>query len=572
MAIRISLEKSKFIFNVDDPVSFHKLRQMSQYIPGLNMSKKDNLARSKQDQLLINSSIIYAKKLGVELILDQEVKDWCNTEFRNTQEFATIFKDDTVELPISYNSSLRKYQRSDVLILSKMKRAILGNDPGTGKTLECIALADLIKAKRVLVICPLSLIGSWRDEIKLWCDDKDTKIIPPESNYKRAEKMNDNLAAGARWNIVNYSILQGGKDKTTNRYKSKDKHPQLFSEHWDLIIVDEAHRLQNKKTQLAEGLSLLKSDYLVLATGTSMTKDHQGIFGLLSVIDPKLFTSRWDFIETYNETEDKMVRTRNGSVRTKEVIRPKNKNNFLYMLSKYMIRRRKEEVLTELPEAIHITVPISMDNADRKQYDLLQNEMVTMLDDTLIISKNVLAQQTKLRQFILAKELVLDKVAKNYISPRVQAILDIVSGDDKPKIIFSTSTKFLDHLKQYLGDYRVGEITGRIPFSERQEVVNSLGRGELDVILGTISAMGEGLNMQAADTVIFADKTWVPADQKQAIARVLRMGQKSDSILIYSIVMENTIDELVEMVNKERQDIIDEMSALHLILPLIIEK
>lgn len=545
-----------------------------QTVPGINLSKAKPIARSGKEVVILSQVISLCKRQKIEISIHPEVKEWYNSELDAIQEIAQMKDADDMALDLSYASKLRKYQRVDVNLMLKMRRVILGNDPGTGKTLESIAYADMIKAKRILVICPLSLIGSWADEIATWSEDSETQILPPDGNgkHKRTERINDNIAAGKRWNIANYSILQAGVNKTTNEFKAVAKHPQLFREKWDLIIVDEAHNVRNNTTQVHKGVKLLKSESLILATGTWISKNHYEVFGLLQLLDPITFSSKSRFIETYNVMESDAI-LRNMNKYSLRPVAPKNKGLYKFMLTQYVIQRFKREVLTELPDVIYKNIPIKMTKKERQMYARLEQDMTTLIGDTLVVNENVISQTIRLRQFALDRRLVEDEgtLPANYVSPKLDAIQNILDITDGPVIIFSTFKSYLNLIKGDLKGRRMAMITGDVPFAERQEVKRKLDAGEINLILGTTKAMSEGLNLQSASTVILLDKTYVPADQNQAISRVDRMGQKQSPV-VYSIIMQDTIEEQIEMVNKMRQDMVDEMTSMKLVLQNIREK
>lgn len=569
--LNVSMKNSKLQYCPDSNKVDKELLWISS-VPGINLSKASPIARSKLDELILAQVMSICKKRSVEIRLDSEVKEWYNARLDAIEKIATEKAASDYDLPLSYSNKLRKYQRVDVRLLSLMKTAILGNDPGTGKTLDTIAYADLIQAKRILVVCPLSLIGNWRDEIKLWSADPDIEVIPPEGNYKRNQKINENLAKGKRWNIMNYALFQGGRNATTNEYKSLKKYPQLFKEDWDLVIVDEAHAAINPRTQLHMGLNLLHKKSAVYVTGSWMTKNHYDVYGLLKLIDPVRFRSRTQFLETFNVMEADPALKRLGHHYVDKPVAPRNKNLYKFMLTEYVIQRNKREVLPELPDVIYKTIPIQLKKKEREMYGVLEKNMISVIGDTLIINQNVISQQGVLRKFALDRRLVdSEGVTSTYVSPKLEAIQTILDNTDGAVIIFSTSKKFLHLIKDDIQGRKIAMITGDVPQDQRQQVKRDLDAGKIDCILGTTQAMGEGLNLQTANTVILCDKTYVPTDQMQAVSRVDRMGQKTSPV-VYSLITEGTIEEYIEIVNQQRSDLIDEMTSMSLVLESIRDK
>ena len=546
--VRISFDGSKKI-KVEGPKKL--LLNLAKNVPGVNLSKTKTVVRFYKDEIVYLFVLKLVKAYG-NYEIAPDVKAWATEEALKGKQLARIKQLDDEELEIPYSDKLRKYQRVDVKAMKHMKRLILGNEPGTGKTLESIAYCDEIGAERVLIVASKSLMGGWYNEIKRWSSNPDVTIIPVETQYKRKEKILANFAKNSRFNIINYEML---RDKTFF---------PIWSQHWDVVICDEAHRLKGRETQQTKGLSRVKCDSLILATGTWITNNHHEVFQLLNLIEPNRFTSYWQFVERFCETEQNYF-----NARAKNIVGPKNLTAYKYMMNRYLIQRRKRDVLTELPQVIHKRVPIKMTSYQEKHYKELQDEMITTFlgespaEDTMVVTPTVLSMYAKLRQITLTPALVGGKDSTN----KAQAILDIIENTDGQVVVFSWHKRYIKHLETILANKKIKyfSIHGDVSAADRTKAEIGFREGKAKVMLGTIKAMSEGLNLQTASVLIFADKSYVPADNEQAIARVDRMGQKK-SPLIYHLITEGTIEETIEDILQKKQNLINEASAIEDVL------
>lgn len=518
------------------------LKKLQNNIPGTNLNKAKNKLRFNRDEIIFLQVKKMLQKEQTEI--SSEVKAWAQAQAIDAKKIASLKTLDDVDIDIPYSNKLRKYQRVDVNAMKHMNRLILGNAPGTGKTLESIAYCDMKRASKVLIVCSKSLMGTWKAEINKWSTDPSYEIIPVDTTYKKKEKMNQNLAKEKRFNIINYEML---RDRTFK---------QLWSTKWDVVICDEAHRLKGRKTQLTEGASKLKYDSLILVTGTWINNNHHEVYQLLRLIDKDRFTSYWHFVDRFCETEDSFYS------QTPDIVGPKNLKAYKYLMNKYLIQRRKRDVLTELPDIIHKTINIQMTPYQKKLYKQIQDDMMaTLEDDEILLTPTTSAQYAKLRQICLSPAIVGGKESSN----KVQTLLDIIENTEGQIIVFSWYKKFIKYLIELFGHKNIpcvsihGDVSSedRILAMERFTAPNS----NIKVCLGTIKTMSEGLNLQTASSLIFTDKSYVPGDNEQAIARVDRMGQKNNP-LIYHLVTENTIEEHIETILQEKQDLIDEASAI----------
>lgn len=542
-SVKISLEGANKIVVTGDRAI---LKELGNIVPGTHLATKNTALRFKQDEIIYTFVLVEARKMGT-VVLTEEVKAWAKAEGDKSKQLAKAKLREDADLKIKYRDRLRRYQRVDVSTMLGMRRLILGNEPGTGKTLEAIAYCDEIAASKVLVIASKSLLGSWQQQINQWSSDPRSIIAPVDTTYKKKEKTLQNLLSRSRFYIVNYDML---RDKT---------YSPLWTTNWDVIICDEAHRLKGRKTQQTQGVANLTSESLLLLTGTWITNKHEEVFQLLQLINPKVFTSYWQFVERFCETEANYF-----NQHAKNILGPKNMGAYKYMMHRYLIQRKKKDVLTELPEVIHKVVPIELTRYQQKHYKELLNELMTDFDgQDIIATPNTLSQYTALRQLVLSPQMIGGKNDSN----KADALLDILENTDGQVVVFSSFRKYIQILEELLTSKGIthrsihGEITG----DDRTRAVEDFRAGKAKVMLGTIKAMSEGLNLQTASTLVFMDKSYVPADNDQAIARIDRLGQKNSPV-VYHLIAEGTIEDRMEAILSKKQDIIDEATAIEMVI------
>ncbi|QQO90087.1 putative global transcription activator [Bacillus phage BSTP8] len=544
-SVKIFLEGQSKI-KVTGPYNILKL--LLRKVDGLNLLKDKTALRTKLDELTFYFLKHHLRKMGITYYTDPKLSEWSYEQTLHNRKIARMKCIDDMTITIPYSDKLRKYQRVDVALMQKMKRLILGNEPGTGKTLESIAYCDLIEAKKILIVASKSLLGSWASEIEKWSSEPDYKIIPVDTTYKKKEKTNANLNEDHRFNIINYEMLRDRKG-----------FPKLWSTKWDVVICDEAHRLKGRKSKQTDGASQLKTDSLILATGTWITNNHHEVFQLLQLLDPKRFTSYWQFVDRFCKTENNYF-----NEHAKDIVGTKNMKAYRYMMNPYLIQRKKKDVLTELPPVIHKQIPIEMTAYQNKHYKELFEDMMTMFEnEELVVSPNVVSKYMRLRQVLLTPALLGGKDSTN----KTDAVLDIIENTDDQIVVFSWFKGYIKHLETILTkkDISFRSIHGDIDSESRTKAADDFRNGKVKVMLGTIKAMSEGLNLQTASTMIFTDKSYVPADNEQAIARIDRLGQKRSPI-IYHLKTVGTVEEMIDETLAKKQDIIDEASAIEEII------
>lgn len=384
--------------------------------------------------------------------------------------------------------TLYPYQQEAVDTILDTSGTILGDECGLGKTvtaIEVVKRLPLVEGWRVLVVCPKSLVYQWLMAINEQMPDAAitvTNRIP----------YNANLLSG--WIISTYPEL-------TNKAQAGFFYNTL----WDVVILDEAHRIKNRDTKSSTlARSLLKARGLAL-TGTPMEKSPGDLWALLNFIAPEDFQSYWSFVTTHLETHPEFF---NHMV----IDGPKDPIAFGELLQPHMLRRTKEQVAPQLPEKIICDVSVAMSPEQSKHYNTLASSkdiLVKFDEGPEMLIKNALALLVRIQQVSTDPSLLGLKGS----SGKLLWLDEFLQDHDEPAVVFS---KFRDVAiglaKLYDGDLIVGGSRGT-DFIE----------GKKRLLFGTIAAMGEGLNLQRAKYAIFLDCSWSTIQMSQAIDRIHRI-------------------------------------------------
>lgn len=383
------------------------------------------------------------------------------------------------------------YQKEAVQKIANAPGYILADACGLGKTLTAIEAAKQARMDnpkwRALVICPPHLVPQWLDEITE--QDPLTSRMPADARpYRYSEILG--------WVVTTYYELQRDYFLTA-----------LCEVLWDFVVIDEAHRIKNKRTGFAKNVKKIPTARALALTATPLDERTEDIWSLLNFVNPDEFPAYYGFVARWLETEDDYWR---GKV----IVGPKDPKKFSALLANYMIRRAKEDVLPDLPPRIDVPVRVPMDIKQAEAYDEIKNseDILVKVQDQELVIPNTLALITKLQQIATWPPLVGVQLP----SAKITWLTGFIRDHDEPIVVFS---RFRDVAlclaRRMIGDYIVGGE--RSPDFDEKKFMR---------LFGTIDAMGEGLNLQRADIAIFLDGHWSTLRMTHALDRIHRMDIK----------------------------------------------
>jgi SWI/SNF-related matrix-associated actin-dependent regulator 1 of chromatin subfamily A len=423
-------------------------------------------------------------------------------------------KEDT-DFYVSTKLPLFPYQNICVeFVVRAGGRAMIADEPGTGKTIEAIAYAIYSKAK-TLIVCPKSVTYQWAEEIEKFAG-KNTTIW----TTKTIEGHGNN-----QFHVINYDAVPKQLDK-------------LLKKQFDLLVCDEATNLKNRRTLRAKAIlgswkerkkfPGIKTKSILFLTGTPILNRPLEAYYLLSSIDSQRFNNFYHFVRRY------------GGWKGDE---PKNLKELHERTKDMVIRRRLKDVWDELPEKRRRDVIIRMEQDERQEYEQL---LYDLFKTWKFQGKATIGTMPKIQGFLSRKKL-----------ERAKEIIDEYLGADKPIIIFSVYIDPLRELKKHYGD-TAELLYGDTPAQERRDIVKRLAEGKSMVGCIGLKAGGMGLDglQEAISTVVFLNMDWVPGVHEQAEDRAHRIGQKNKVQAIY-LVCKDTIDEDMKDLLAEKQKVID---------------
>lgn len=471
--------------------------------------------------------------------VDPEVREVIEKMMRREQWLAKYH----VQADCLVDSSLPldPYQRVGVGFLVDAGRAILADEMGLGKTIQALGACEYRGAESVLVVAPKSVLRQWQKEIEKFLDER-SSILTTTSAFEPAPFV-----------ITNYEVVVRRVD-------------ELVKHGFDALIVDEAARLKNPRTQRTQAvLEVAKSvDDCWLLTATPMPNRPAEVWSLLKILEPKRYTSFWRFVDRYLTSWD------NGYSRQTGGVRADRYDAWLSELTPRMLRRTKK--LIQLPPLSFETRYVELTDADNRLYDEIERTMVGILEDgSAIMSPNVISQITRLRQVACSSSLLDGEPRTDSKMAAIRDLLEDLDEDEKV-LVFTTFAQYAHALAQGLQDFEPAVITGQTSMETRAEVVEHFEtHPKCRVLIGTIGAIGEGLNLTAANVVVFANKPYVPSEVDQAVARAHRRGQDRP-VHVISLVADQTIDEDIEKVLAQKEHLTSEAMAVERVVHQLLDR
>lgn len=441
------------------------------------------------------------------------------------------------EVPKSLDSILKEYQKHGFKWMKTLAYygfgGILADDMGLGKTIQSIAfivsvLPDIRREKLpALIVCPSSLTYNWLNEFRKFAGSELKAVVIDGTKAERAKQLKE--LTGVDVFIISYPLLR----REIGWFEKQPFHTVFF---------DEAQAFKNPLTQTARAVKKIKAHHRFALTGTPVENSSEELWSIFHVVFPELFRG----LKEYSKLSSKHIARR---------IRP------------FLLRRIKEDVLSELPEKVDSLETVELLPEQKKLYAAylakLRHDTLKHLDkDT--IRKNrirILAGLTRLRQICCHPGLFVEGYKGS--SAKFNQLLQILEEarlSGRRVLIFSQFTKMLDLIGRALT--RKGMpyfyLDGQTPAEDRVEICERFNLGERDLFLISLKAGGTGLNLMGADTVILYDTWWNPAVEEQAADRAHRMGQKN-VVQVIKLVSRGTIEEKMNELQDKKRHLVEEI-------------
>ncbi len=418
------------------------------------------------------------------------------------------------------------YQAEGALFAVRAGRALIGDEMGLGKTIQAIAATEILVrhfgVSKVLVICPTSLKYQWRSEIARFAG-REARVIAGGRAQRQKEYALDDFC------------------KITNYEKLKPDLDLIAAWAPELVIVDEAQRVKNWNTIAARALKRIDSAYAMVLTGTPLENKLEELISIVQFVDQHRLGPTWKLLHEHQvKDEAGRVTGYTGLEKIGETLAP------------IMIRRRKSEVLLQLPSRTdqNLLVPMTemqmlhhQENADIVAKIVQRWRKTKFLSDT---DQRRLTCALQNMRMSCNSTYLLDQESDHGVKADELAALfdDLFVQPEAKAVVFSQWTRTHDIVIRRLEARGLGYVSfhGGVPSEARPALVERF-RDDPDcrVFLST-DAGSTGLNLQHASTLINMDLPWNPAILEQRIARIHRMGQKRP-VLIVNFISKGTIEE-----------------------------
>lgn len=394
---------------------------------------------------------------------------------------------------------LRRYQEWGVKYILHQGRVLLGDEMGLGKTIQAIATMVSLRntgATHFLVVCPASVLENWCREIRKQSRLSVTKIHGSD-----------------RQSEIHSWLKSGGVGVTTYETTGCFNLDPGFM--FSLLVVDEAHYIKNaeaKRTMNVVNISK-HSERLLLMTGTALENKVDEMISLIDILRPDIAAKAENIKELGRAPQ------------------------FRNVVAPVYYRRKREDVLTELPDLVENEEWCTLGGMEEARYE--SAVLARKYNDARRVSWNV------------------DDLHQSSKAKRTLELIEEAESDGRKVIVFSFFLDTLYKVSEFLGSRCMPIINGSVSPSKRQEIIDQFDQAPAGTVLvSQIQAGGTGLNIQSASVVIICEPQLKPSIENQAISRAYRMGQ-TRNVLVYRLLCQDTVDERITNMLHEKQTIFD---------------
>lgn len=501
---------------------------------------------------------------------------------------------------------LYPHQRADVEFLATVKNGLLFNGMGSGKTRSAISTIQALFEQGedvfpVLVVGPSATKYPWGKEIEEVWPGLTVTVVDGSAAKRRKQ-----LETPSHIYIMNYEAVRGhsrlapygnialkrcvecgGQDPKIKPSACQTHEKELNRIQFNSVILDEIHRIKDGKSQTTRAVkaAISGAKFRIGMSGTPIANTPEDLWSILNAIDPRSFSSKSRFIDRY------LVVSMNTWGGTEILgIKPDMVDEFFTIIDPISRRMPEEYVLAHLPPSVYTTREVEMGTKQAKAYKDMQKSMIAELDSGLVIVESPLIKSMRLLQFASSyAEMVPDEESNlgtddeepsfslrlSEPSCKIDAIMeDIENGDfgDDSVVIFAVSRQLIEILSQAMEKKGIKHsmITGAQSSAQKNFAIEDFQNGTTKYCLATVAAAGTGITLTKARIAVFLQRPWSNINNKQAEARVRRIGSEiHDSILYIDYVTRDTIESKVfyslDVKNSNLQEILRDDQIMELI-------
>lgn len=527
------LKDGRFLSAKDDDLS-----GVARVAHGLGLSAKE----LKQTEI----SIPLSRAMYLDGVLKQEKKLAFERDagFRRLiRDFRTV-EDSDFHVPDSLAGVLRGYQKAGYRWLRTLDAyrfgGILADDMGLGKTLQVLAYLLALKQegranRPSLIVCPASLVLNWGAEAEKWTPELRVCLLGGTAAERKAQ-----IQQAKNFDLVvtSYDLLRrDGEAHAENEYYA--------------CVLDEAQYIKNHQTKGARVVRDLCATVRLALTGTPIENRLSELWSIFDFLMP-------GYLYKYEEFRRRIETpvAKNGDKEAAALLKK--------LIAPFILRRTKQEVLTELPPKTETVRVIPMGDAQRKLYMAYAWDVKKRVEESDSPSERmqILAMLTRLRRLCCDPNLCVEDYEGGSckLEECVRMVVELTEGGHAA-LVFSQFTSMLARIRAALAAAGIESfiLQGDTPLKERAELVRRFNDGEVPVFLISLKAGGTGLNLTGADTVIHYDPWWNLAAQNQASDRCYRIGQ-TRKVQVYRLIAKDTIEENILKL-QEKKSLLAELAA-----------
>ena len=480
------------------------------------------------------------------MYLDSLFRDQPDVQLEESSAFAEMIsrmkqaRPEEFPVPESLKDVLHPYQKYGYGWMKTLQSyhfgGILADDMGLGKTIQMIALllADQKPGRTSLIICPASLIYNWQSEISMFAPQLRCQVISGQAKERR-----DLLKQYQEYDVIvsSYDLVRRDLDA----YQDCSLY---------YVVLDEAQYIKNHMTMNARAVKQLKAEYRMALTGTPIENRLSELWSIFDFLMP-------GYLYGYNRFRVQFVQNHEDSHALEELKQ---------MAAPFILRRKKKDVLTDLPEKYEKVIYSGMEGMQKKLYQAaflkLKEQLSEQKGDFDAGSRmQVLAQLTRLRQICCDPSLCFETYDGG--SAKLDTCLELVSQAaeaDHKVLLFSQFTSMLSIISRKLEERGIPHLmlTGSTAKEDRIALVNRFQTESVPVFLISLKAGGTGLNLTAADLVIHYDPWWNVAAQNQATDRAHRLGQERE-VTVYRLIAKETIEESILKLQEKKKELSEDV-------------
>lgn len=419
--------------------------------------------------------------------------------------------------PVGWPADLFPYQLSGIRALLAAPHLLLGDEMGLGKTIMAIAALRLLFLRRqvgsALIVVPAGLLDQWRRELSRWAPE--LRVLPLTGPIQ--ERAYLWRSAARHVTLISYDTLRS------------DAGGAVMQTLWDVAVLDEAQRIKNRDTDVAGVCKRLRRKRSWALTGTPLENREEDVRSLLEFV-----------------TDRKTVLADGPVLRG--------------LLAAHQLRRRKADVLQDLPPKIGADVLLSLTGEQRRAYDAAEQEgIIALRNGTDLRIESILALIARLKQICNFAPRNNESAKMNDLRQRIEEL----AATGQQALVFSQYVSDdaggARLIARYLKEFRPLVYAGDTDADERSRIVARFREepGHTVLVL-SLRAGGQGLNLQNASYVFHFDRWWNPAAERQAEDRAHRLGQPLP-VHVYRYIMRDTIEERIDRILREKMELFDEV-------------